>query len=43
MKKLHISTNICGKKMKECGYKFKWTFEEALQDWYKDNGSLCLQ
>ena len=41
--KLQISTNICGKMMKESGYQFKWTFEEALQDWYKDNNCKCLE
>lgn len=43
VKKLQISTNVCGKKLAQCGYKFKWTFEEAIQDWYKDNENLCLQ
>ena len=43
VKKLQISTNICGKKMKESGYQFKWTFEEALKDWFKDNNSICLE
>lgn len=42
-KKLQISTNICGKKMKESGYQFKWTFEEALADWYSDNNNACLE
>ena len=42
-KKLQISTNICGKKMKESGYKFKWTFEEALADWFLDNKNQCLE
>lgn len=43
VKKLQISTNICGKKMKECGYQFKYTFEEALEDWYNDNQKICLE
>ena len=43
VKKLQISTNICGKKMKECGYQFKWTFEEALADWFEDNKQQCLE
>lgn len=43
VKKLQISTNICGKKMKESGYQFKWTFEEALEDWFEDNKKLCLE
>lgn len=25
------------------GYRFHYTFEEALADWYKDNGNLYLQ
>ena len=43
VKKLQISTNICGKRMKESGYQFKWTFEEALADWFEDNKNLCLE
>ena len=43
VKKLQISTNISGKKMKESGYPFKWTFEEAIGDWYADNKGLCLE
>ena len=43
VKKLQISTNICGKKMKESGYQFKWTFEEAIKDWFMDNKGSCLQ
>ena len=43
VKKLQISTNICGKKMKECGYRFNWTFEEALKDWYQDNKEQYLE
>ena len=43
VKKLQISTNICGKKMKESGYDFKWTFEEAIEDWFEDNKRLCLE
>lgn len=37
VRKLQISTNICGKKLADSGYVFKWTFEEALKDWYNDN------
>lgn len=37
VKKLQISTNICGKKMAESGYKFRYSFEEALADWFNDN------
>lgn len=43
VKKLQISTNICGKKMASCGYLFKYTFEDALEDWYNDNNRLCLE
>ena len=43
VKKLQISTNICGKKMAESGYKFKWMFEEALADWFEDNNGKCLE
>lgn len=43
VKKLQISTNICGKKLKESGYPFKWTFKEAIEDWFEDNKRLCLE
>ena len=43
VRKLQISTNICGKKMKESGYQFKYTFEEALKDWFADNNNLFLE
>lgn len=43
VKKLQISTNISGKKMKESGYQFKWTFEEAIADWFQDNNKECLE
>lgn len=43
VKKLQISTNICGKKMKESGYQFKYSFEEALADWYEDNKQQYLE
>jgi hypothetical protein len=43
VKKLMVSTNICGKKMAESGYNFRYTFEEAITDWYKDNGEQFLQ
>lgn len=43
VKKLQISTNICGKKMALSGYQMKWTFEEALADWYEDNKQQCLE
>ena len=43
VKKLQISTNICGRKMKESGYQFKWSFEEAISDWYNDNKEQYLE
>ena len=43
VKKLQISTNICGKKMASSGYQFRWTFEEALADWFVDNKNLSLE
>ena len=36
IKKLMISTNISGKKLKDTGYKFHYTLEESFRDWYKD-------
>lgn len=30
VKKLQISTNICVAKLKNSGYEFKWSFEDAL-------------
>ena len=43
VRKLQISTNICGKKLAESGYPFHWTFEEALTDWFDDNDRLGLK
>ena len=43
VKKLMISTNICGKKLADSGYKFHYTFEEAIKDWYRDNDNLYLK
>lgn len=36
VKKLMISTNICGEKLNKSGYKFHYTLEEAVRDWYND-------
>lgn len=43
VKKLQISTNICGKKLAESGYEFKWTFSQAIADWFADNQKKCLE
>lgn len=36
VKKLMISTNICGKKLANCGYKFHYSFEDTFKDWFED-------
>lgn len=36
VKKLMVSTNICGKKLAQSGYKFQYTFEETFRDWFND-------
>lgn len=43
VKKLMISTNISGKKLATSGYRFHYSFEEAISDWYKDNGNQYLK
>ena len=43
VKKLQISTNICGKKLADSGYHFHYTFEEAIADWFKDNDNQYLK
>ena len=34
--KLVVSTNICGKKLAACGYKFHYSFEDTFKDWLND-------
>lgn len=36
VKKLMISTNICGKKLAESKYQFYYSFEDSIKDWYED-------
>ncbi len=36
VKKLMVSTNICGKKLADSGYEFHYAFEDTFKDWYKD-------
>ena len=43
VKKLMVSTNICGKKLAASGYIFHYTFEEAISDWFKDNDNQYLK
>ena len=38
-----IFVNICGNKLKNCGYQIKRSFEEALKDWFEDNDKLGLK
>lgn len=38
VRKLMVSTNICGKRMAESGYKFTFTIDSAIKDWIKDSG-----
>ncbi len=42
VKKLMVSTNICGKKLAECGYKFHYSFEDTYRDWFKDCNEMGL-
>lgn len=43
VKKLMISTNICGKKLANSDYKFHYTLEEAIKDWFNDNNNQYLK
>lgn len=43
VKKLMVSTNICGKKLASSGYVFKYSFEEAIKDWFMDNNFTSLE
>ena len=36
VKKLMISTNINGQKLKDSGYQFHWNLEESYRDWFED-------
>lgn len=36
VKKLMVSTNICGKKLAASGYKFHYNFEDTFKDWFED-------
>jgi nucleoside-diphosphate-sugar epimerase len=42
VRKLMVSTNVCGKKLFESNYKFHYTFEQTFRDWYKDCGKKGL-
>lgn len=43
VKKLMISTNISGVKLADTDYKFRYSFEEAIGDWFADNNNQCLK
>ncbi|MCL2140902.1 MAG: NAD-dependent epimerase/dehydratase, partial [Dehalococcoidia bacterium] len=43
IKKVMTSTNISAKKLSSSGYRFKYTLEEALTDWYNDNNNQFLK
>ncbi len=43
VRKLMVSTNICGKKLADSGYHFHYTFEEPIADWFKDNDNQYLK
>lgn len=43
VKKLMISTNICGKKLAGSGYKFHYTLEESFRDWFEDCNRTGLE
>jgi nucleoside-diphosphate-sugar epimerase len=42
VRKLMISTNISGKKLKEDGYTLKYSLNDAIADWWKDCGEKGL-
>ena len=43
VKKLMVSTNIDGEKMKDSGYKWRYTLEETYRDWFEDCGRKELK
>ncbi len=43
VKKLMISTNICGRKLASSGYKFRYTLDAAISDWLADNDGKWLE
>jgi len=43
VKKLMISTNICGKKLSRSGYNFHYTLEESFRDWFEDCNKVGLE
>lgn len=43
VKKLMVSTNICGKKLAASGYEFHYTLDETFKDWFNDCGQKGLE
>lgn len=43
VRKLMVSTNICGKKLADCGYRLNYTLEESFRDWFEDCGRKGLK
>lgn len=43
VKKLMISTNINGEKLKHSGYQFHWDLEGSFKDWFEDCEKNCLK
>jgi hypothetical protein len=35
--------NFAAEELKNCGYQFKWSFEEALADWFEDKDKKGLK
>lgn len=42
VRKLQVSTNICGRKMAESGYVFRYSLDDAIADWLADSGGSGL-
>jgi len=42
VRKLMVSTNICGEKVMQSGFEWPYTFEESIVDWYFDCGQEGL-
>lgn len=43
VRKLQISTNICGQKLAASGYQFQYGFADAVADWFEDNRRTNLE
>ena len=36
VRKLMVSTNVCGRKLAATDYRFHYTLEESFRDWFED-------